>query len=179
MTFMSEFNAKGDILVEFLKKKADDKTEITLIDFFNRKALDIIASVSLVLCIQFIFINFLKYKKAAFSMKIDSVNDPENKFNEHIFHIISNWRKFFFDPLIKFKHHKWGFLIKYNQSVRYFLDTGRKQLVKRLEMIKNNQELPNDILTTILKSHGKLERFVAPMFLLKNFLFFKKTQNLI
>jgi hypothetical protein len=85
MTFMSEFNAKGDILVEFLKKKADDKTEITLIDFFNRTALDIIASVSLVLCIQFIFINFLKYKKAAFSMKIDSVNDQKTSLTSIFF----------------------------------------------------------------------------------------------
>jgi hypothetical protein len=161
MTFMSEFNAKGDILVEFLKKKADDRTEITLIDVFNRTALDIIASVSIVLSIQFNFINFLKYKKVAFSMKIDSINDPKNKFNEHIFHVISNLKKFFFDPLIKFKPHKWGFLIKYSQSVRYLRDTGREQLVKRLEMIKNNQELPNDILTTILKSHGELDKFAT------------------
>ena len=46
MTFMKEFNEKADILVEFLKKKADGKTEIILLDQFNHTALDIIASVS-------------------------------------------------------------------------------------------------------------------------------------
>ena len=45
MTFMSEFNSKADILVDFLKTKADGKTEITLLEQFNQTALDIIASV--------------------------------------------------------------------------------------------------------------------------------------
>ena len=45
MTFMREFNSKADILVDFLKTKADGKTEITLLDEFNHTALDIIASV--------------------------------------------------------------------------------------------------------------------------------------
>ena len=45
MTFMTEFNSKADILVEYLKTKADGKTEIVLIDHFNDTTLDIIASV--------------------------------------------------------------------------------------------------------------------------------------
>ena len=45
MTFMKEFNEKADILIEYLKKKANGKTEITLLDKFNHTALDIIASV--------------------------------------------------------------------------------------------------------------------------------------
>jgi hypothetical protein len=45
MTFMSEFNAKADILIEFLKKRADGKSEIILLDELNHTALDIIASV--------------------------------------------------------------------------------------------------------------------------------------
>lgn len=44
---MNEFNSKADILVEFLKKKADGKTEIKLIDILNHTALDIIASVNI------------------------------------------------------------------------------------------------------------------------------------
>ena len=58
------------------------------------------------------------------------------------------------DPLIKYKPHKWNFLKKHKNAINYLRDTGRNQLLKRLEMIKNNEELPNDILTTILKSHG-------------------------
>lgn len=89
-------------------------------------------------------------------MKIDTVNNPDNKFNEQIFYVISNIKYFFIDPFIKYKPHKWHFLMKHKQAVSYLRKTGRDQLIKRLDMIKNNQELPNDILTTILKSHGKL-----------------------
>ena len=45
MTFMTEFNSKADILVDYLKTKADGKTELILLDEFNHTALDIIASV--------------------------------------------------------------------------------------------------------------------------------------
>ena len=45
MTFMNEFNAKADILAKFLKKRADGKSEIILLDELNHTALDIIASV--------------------------------------------------------------------------------------------------------------------------------------
>lgn len=48
MTFMREFNSKADILVSFLRDRADGKTEIKLIDQFNHIALDIIASVRFV-----------------------------------------------------------------------------------------------------------------------------------
>jgi hypothetical protein len=47
MTFMKEFNSKTDILIDFLRKKADGKTEIRLTDEINHTTLDIIASVSL------------------------------------------------------------------------------------------------------------------------------------
>ena len=46
---ITEFNSKADILVTHLKKKADGKTEIRLLDEFNHTALDIIASVRLAL----------------------------------------------------------------------------------------------------------------------------------
>jgi hypothetical protein len=45
MTFMEEFSSKADSLVEFLKKRADGKTEIILLDEINHTALDIIGSV--------------------------------------------------------------------------------------------------------------------------------------
>ena len=60
------------------------------------------------------------------------------------------------DPYIKFKPYKWPFLYKHRQAVRFLRKTGKEQILKRLEMIKNNDELPNDILTTILMCHSKL-----------------------
>lgn len=138
MKFMTEFNSKADILVNFLKSKADGKTEITLLDEFNHTALDIIASV-------------------AFSMNIDSVNNPKNKFNDNIYFALSNLTSFLMDPYIKYKPNKWSFLNKHRQAIKFLRDTGREQILRRIEMFKKNQELPNDILTTILKSHEENE----------------------
>ena len=45
MTFLTQFNSKADILTEKLRTKADSKTVITLLDEFNRVALDAIAQV--------------------------------------------------------------------------------------------------------------------------------------
>ena len=58
MTFMTEFNSKADILVDFLKTKADGKTELVLIDHLNHTALDIIASV---FCLFLFFKIFFHY----------------------------------------------------------------------------------------------------------------------
>jgi hypothetical protein len=87
-------------------------------------------------------------------MNIDSVNNPKNKFNDNIYFALSNLTSFLIDPYIKYKPNKWSFLNKHRQAIKFLRDTGREQILKRIEMIKENQELPNDILTTILKSHG-------------------------
>lgn len=45
ISFLSEFNSKSNILTEFLMKKADGKTPISLLKVFNATTLDVIASV--------------------------------------------------------------------------------------------------------------------------------------
>ena len=47
MTFVNQFNSKADILMEKLRTKADGKTVVTLLEEFNRVALDAIAQVDL------------------------------------------------------------------------------------------------------------------------------------
>jgi len=89
-------------------------------------------------------------------MKIDTINNPDNKFSHNIYFAFSNLKQFFLDPYIKYKPHKWIFLSKHRKAIRFLRDTGRLQLFKRLEMMKLNEELPNDILTTILKNHCKI-----------------------
>ena len=44
--YMAEFNQKGDILLEKLRKIADGKTIFKLLDEINHTALDAIASVN-------------------------------------------------------------------------------------------------------------------------------------
>ena len=103
-------------------------------------------------------------------MKIDTINNPENKFNDYIFFKLSSMKYFLMDPFLKYKPHKMGFIKKHKTAVRYLRETGRTQILKRLEMIKNNEELPNDILTSILKSHGN-DKFKKKIFAAINFSF--------
>ena len=103
-------------------------------------------------------------------MKIDTINNPENKFNDYIFFTLSSMKYFLMDPFLKYKPHKMGFIKKHKTEVRYLRETGRTQILKRLEMIKNNEELPNDILTSILKSHGN-DKFKKKIFAAINFSF--------
>jgi hypothetical protein len=88
-------------------------------------------------------------------MNLETVNNPENKFNEYIFEALAGTRQYFVDPLIKLKPHKWSFINKHRHAIRCLRKAGRDQIMERLEMIKNDQKLPNDILTTILIHHGK------------------------
>jgi cholesterol 24(S)-hydroxylase len=89
-------------------------------------------------------------------MKLDTVNNPEDKFNEYVFESLSGLKHYFVDPLIKLKPHKWSFINKHRHAIRCLRKTGRDQIMERLEMIKKGQELPKDILTTILISHGNI-----------------------
>ena len=88
-------------------------------------------------------------------MKIDTVNNPTNKFNQCIFFALSNINHFFMDPFFKYKPYNWKLMHENRKAISYLRETGRAQILKRLVMIKKNEELPNDILTTILKTLGK------------------------
>jgi len=144
ISFLNEFNSKSNILTEFLMKKADGKTPVKLLKVFNATTLDVIASV-------------------AFSMNIDSINDPNNMFNVYITKSLGGLADFFFDPFIKFKPHKWPLIWKYRKVVRYLRKVGREQIVARINAIKNGEYLPNDILTTILNSHKDEEFEIEAM----------------
>ena len=43
--YSEKFNEKGDVFMEKLRKSADGKTKVCLLDEFNRVALDVIAVV--------------------------------------------------------------------------------------------------------------------------------------
>ena len=43
--FFDEFNLKGDLFLEKLRKMSDGKTSVTMLEEFNRTTLDVIGSV--------------------------------------------------------------------------------------------------------------------------------------
>lgn len=85
MTFVSQFNAKVDCLLEHLRKKADGKTIVKLLPELNHLTLDAIAQI-------------------AFGMSLDSINEKENKFNHSITTIFNILQEQFRDPFYKVKY---------------------------------------------------------------------------
>ena len=48
------------------------------------------------------------------------------------------------------------------KSIRKLRNLGREQLLKRLKMKEENQELPNDMLTLFLKEQSKRDHLKLP-----------------
>jgi len=134
ISFLTEFNSKSNVLVEYLMSKADGKTPVNLLKSFNATTLDVIASV-------------------AFSMNLDTINNPDNEFNKNITKSLSGLIQFLFDPIVQYKPSKWSFIRESKKVFRYLRDIGRKALIARLNAMKNGDYLPNDILQTILEAN--------------------------
>ena len=89
MTFVDQFNAKGDLLMERLRSFGDGLTIVNLSDEFNHAALDAIALI-------------------AFGMNIDSINKTKNELKTALRESVKIQLESVFDPFFKvclnFKH---------------------------------------------------------------------------
>jgi hypothetical protein len=65
-------------------------------------------------------------------MKLDTVNNPEDKFNEYVFESLSGLKHYFVDPFIKLKPHKWSFINKHRHANRGLRKTGRNHFIAGL-----------------------------------------------
>lgn len=108
-------------------------------------------------------------------MQIDSINNPNNEFNVYITKSLAGILDIFFDPFMILKPHKWPFIWEYRKVVRYLRRVGREQITARINAIKNNENLPNDILTTILNSHSICQKiFFIYIIIIMNYLNVKR-----
>ena len=82
MEYLGDFNEKSDILMEKLRKYADGKTVINFLNEINRATLDIIS-------------------KIFFGMTVESLNNPNNEFNNYISKSIGGCLMIRRDPLIR------------------------------------------------------------------------------
>jgi hypothetical protein len=46
------------------------------------------------------------------------------------------------------------------EKIKFLRDAGRQKLMERIQIMQNSEELPNDILTNILKASGLFKRLV-------------------
>jgi hypothetical protein len=86
----------------------------------------------------------------AFGLNIDSINDTSNRFAEYIKTSLAGVDKCIKNPFFKHNPLNWLYIYRYRRIIRELRKIGRDQINLRIEAIKNNEYVPNDILTTIL-----------------------------
>jgi len=65
--------------------------------------------------------------------------------------------KIFSYKKFKYKPTEWNFIRKYKRLLKKLRKIAREQIEQRLLMIKEDSYIPKDILSNLLKSHGKLK----------------------
>ncbi|XP_022088639.1 cholesterol 24-hydroxylase-like [Acanthaster planci] len=131
---MGQFNAGADLLIEKLSPKADGKTEVVMLDELDRTTLDIIA-------------------KVAFGMDLNITLDDSSPFKEAVSMCFQGGDKESKNPWLVFSPLPAA--RKYRKEVRkcinFLRDTGRRCIEERLRAMEKQDDVPNDILTYILK----------------------------
>ncbi|XP_066468337.1 cholesterol 24-hydroxylase-like [Tiliqua scincoides] len=132
---MENFNDKAEELMEILEEKADGETEVDLMDLLYRVTLDIIS-------------------KVAFGIETNSLHDDQVPFPHAVSMImkgLSKTRKPFF------KYLPWNRKVvkEVQESLRILRCTGKECIERRRKAIQDGEEIPQDILTQILKNAEK------------------------
>ncbi|XP_038072893.1 cholesterol 24-hydroxylase-like isoform X2 [Patiria miniata] len=137
---MRQFNAGADVLIDKLSHKADGKTKVAMLDEFNRTTLDVIA-------------------KVAFGMDLKATRDDKSIFNQAITMSFRGLAVAMTSPMTEINPFPAARKIKneVRESIRFLRETGRRCIEERLRAIEKQEEVPNDILTHILKEIDQLK----------------------
>nr|QVK45600.1 cytochrome P450 [Brachionus paranguensis] len=131
---IDELNSKIDMLMIRLRSLADGKTRINFLKEISHAALDIIANI-------------------AFSMQVDTINDPNNELNHYVYESLKGFYRQTFEPFLAYNPGEWKWLRSYKIIIRKLRDIGKKHIMKRLLYLQNDNYVPDDILTNLLKNH--------------------------
>ncbi|XP_038071644.1 cholesterol 24-hydroxylase-like [Patiria miniata] len=135
MNSMDAFNDSVDLLIEKLSPAADGKTEVKMLDVFNKITLDVIA-------------------KVAFGLELDDVMEKDSPFTKAIVSTLLGVQSQFFEPWKRFSPLAADrkFRSDVRRSIRYVRETGRRCIEARMEAKKRGDKLPKDLLTYILEA---------------------------
>lgn len=90
-------------------------------------------------------------------MNIDSVNDENTPFNRTITESMKIVEGVLRDPLGNFNPLKLPAKYRLRKMNNFLRGVGKEKILERIEMFKNQDpNLPDDILTNILKSNSKI-----------------------
>ncbi|KAG8561513.1 hypothetical protein GDO81_015374 [Engystomops pustulosus] len=147
---MGTFNEKAEELMEKLAEKADGKCHVGMHGMICKVTLDVIS-------------------KVAFGMELNSLENDQTPFPQAIATVLKAMAEMR-DPFIMYSWKMRGFVKKAQESARFLRKTGRELIERRKKAIRDEEEIPEDILTQILKAadleggcdtEGLLDNFVT------------------
>ncbi|KAL7992669.1 hypothetical protein Chor_016925 [Crotalus horridus] len=134
---MEIFNDQAEDLMKVLNEKADGETEVDMMNLLRRLALDIIAKANEFLVAFGLELNTLHCDKTPFPHAVSMVMKGVSKERNPFFQYLPRNRKE---------------VQEIRESVRLLRCTGKECITQRLKAIQNEEPVPLDILTQILKS---------------------------
>ncbi|XP_073466673.1 cholesterol 24-hydroxylase-like isoform X3 [Aquarana catesbeiana] len=128
---MAPFNEKAEDLMQRLSEMADGKTEVGMLNMFCRVTLDVIS-------------------KVAFGMDLNSIDDDQTQFPRAISLAMRGIVEIR-NPFARFSLGKQKYIKDTQESLRFLRKTGRECIERRKKAIEDEEDIPLDILTQILK----------------------------
>ncbi|XP_019613831.1 PREDICTED: cholesterol 24-hydroxylase-like [Branchiostoma belcheri] len=135
-TLMDKFNTSGDLFVEKLQTLADGVMPVSMVDMFGRVTLDVIA-------------------KVAFSMDLNTILDDHTPFPMATYITLSALIQQFRHPFMEYNPFQRDYIRKVREACRLLRKTGHSVLQERQDQIRRGEQLPNDIMTLILKANDE------------------------
>ncbi|NWS91852.1 CP46A hydroxylase, partial [Toxostoma redivivum] len=148
---MDTFNEKAEELMEKLEKKADGKTEFSMLSMMSRVTMDIIG-------------------KVAFGLELNALSDDQTPLPNAVTKIMEGLNKARV-PFMRFMPGKQKLVKEVRESVRLLRHVAKECIDQRREAIQNGKEATMDILTQILKG-AALEETRDDENILDNFITF-------
>ncbi|XP_056403233.1 cholesterol 24-hydroxylase-like [Hyla sarda] len=132
MLSMRTFNDKAEELMEKLAEKADWKCHVVMHNMMSRVTLDVIA-------------------KLAYGMELNSVHDDQTPFPRAISMAMRGMVESR-NPLSMFNPFKQDVISELKKNVTLLRETGKERIEQRMKAIQDEEDIPKDILTQILKA---------------------------
>ncbi|XP_033634632.1 cholesterol 24-hydroxylase-like [Asterias rubens] len=137
MQSMDVFNDSVELLINELSSVADGKTEVKMLDLFNRITLDAVA-------------------KVAFGLELGDVMDHDSPFTKAIGTTLKGVQAQFYTPWKRFSPFTSDrkFREEVRESIRFVRETGRRCIEDRIAAKRRGDKIPKDLLTYILDVSG-------------------------
>ncbi|CAM5123064.1 unnamed protein product [Eretmochelys imbricata] len=149
---METFNEKVEELMEKLEEKADGKTELDIMSMMSRVTLDVLA-------------------KVAFGIELNTLQDDQTPFPHAVSMVMKGMNEIRV-PFVQYMPGKQKLIKEVRESVRLLRRVGKECIEQRQEAIQNGEEVPQDILTQILKGDAAQEETRDDETILDNFVTF-------